>query len=310
MQADFRSYTHLERLGKKEVEGILNGTVSLFTKLDGANSSVWSDGENIYCGSRKRAISMTSDNAGFNYYMENDNDSEVAALRDYVKAHPNYIIYGEWLGQPGQKFIGTMKDYIEGGFFIFDVFDVDIGDYIPYDIYYPEIITFYHRVVSEIVRLENPTVDKVSEYIDKCNYNMPEGECGEGIVIKQYPSYRDVYGNIQVAKIVRDEYHEKKKDNHVNKQNKELIDHELQFVNTYCTNAFLAKCQNKVLIAHNEDEWDNKKGKLISYFLNLVYWDILNEDFAGFFRKHTGTVNLGRIKKLSQDKGRHFLGLI
>ena len=37
----YRSYQHIERIDRKEVEGILNGTVHLQPKIDGTNAVVW-----------------------------------------------------------------------------------------------------------------------------------------------------------------------------------------------------------------------------------------------------------------------------
>ena len=45
MHIEFTPYMHVERLGTDEVDGILNGKVSVTTKLDGSNYCAYiSDG--------------------------------------------------------------------------------------------------------------------------------------------------------------------------------------------------------------------------------------------------------------------------
>ena len=48
---EYRGYQHIERLGTSEVEGILNGEVYVYPKLDGTNGQAWSDGNTIFVGS-------------------------------------------------------------------------------------------------------------------------------------------------------------------------------------------------------------------------------------------------------------------
>ena len=37
----FKKYQHIERLGTDETEGILDGLVYVFPKIDGTNGSIW-----------------------------------------------------------------------------------------------------------------------------------------------------------------------------------------------------------------------------------------------------------------------------
>ena len=123
----FNKYVHLERSTRAEVQNFIGCNAILQPKLDGTNSSIWvDDNGDITCGSRTREISIEKDNAGFADYITNTDDTEVKALNNWLLDHPNYIIYGEWLGGvDGRKFTGTIKTYLEGGFFIFDIFNTD-----------------------------------------------------------------------------------------------------------------------------------------------------------------------------------------
>lgn len=307
--ANYRSYTHLEKVGKADVDGILNGVVSIQSKIDGTNAVVFNHNGQVYCGSRKRELSETSDNAGFRDYILNSDDVEIAALRQFVLDHENYIIYGEYLGGcDGRKFIGSIKNYLEGGFFIFDVFDVEIGTYLDYAVWEPMIAAFYHRIVPQIALLDHPTEQEVESYLDKCGFNLPDGVLGEGIVIKAQPAFRDVYGNIQIAKIVREEHRENKA-----KPKKEYTAGEIEqeFVDKYVTAAFMDKCRNKVLQACGADEFDTKNGKMIGMFLNLIVSDAIEEEIYDYIkRKKFPVINFGHLKGSIQSAGRKFLGLV
>lgn len=304
--ANYRRYTHLERLGKDEVYGILNGKVSIFSKLDGTNGVMWYDGESVCAGSRNRKLRMDKDNQNFCQFVTMSNLDGLDKLREWLVDNPNKIVYGEWLGIPGQKQLGSIKRYIKSGFHIFDVFDVDAGKYVPYDDYYPEITAFYPLVIPRIAELDNPTEEDVDTYLDKCTYNMVDGDIGEGITIKNY-DFTDSWGQIQIAKIVRSDFLENKSKS---KEPTPTDDTELMFVDTYCTNALMDKEMNKCLLACGIKEFDKKNSKLIGMIINRVYEALMTEEFFSYYRKKSCTVDLGRIRKRAGNKTRKFLGLI
>lgn len=305
----FRSYTHVERIDRDECAGILQNHVICQPKLDGSNSLIYSRDGEIYCGSRTRELSDTKDNANFRNYILTSEDEEIAVLREYVLAHPNYIVYGEWLGNVAPyttKFVGSIKRYLEGGFFIFDVFDVDAATYLPYHEWEPEISAFYSRVVPLIAEFDNPTNEQIAECIDKNGYNLPDGVLGEGIVIKAEPSFRDKWGNIQIAKIVRDEYKQDKA-----KPKKVYVDGEVEqeFVDKYVTDAFLDKCRNKVLQACGDDAFDYRNKKHMGMMISLAWKDTVEENIFDFVKKKKPTINFGTLNGLVNARVRKFLNL-
>lgn len=313
--ANYRSYTHLEKLDKDVVKDILHcDHIVIQSKLDGSNACVWDAGDStIGCGSRKRNLSATSDNGGFYNYINTSTDPEVEFLRNFCKDHSDYIVYGEFLGVPGQKLLGTIKDYIEGGFFIFDVFDTTTGEYLPYATWSKFFEDNYHRVVPLIADLDhvdsNITIETlIDTYADKTNFNMPDGVRGEGLVIKAEPSYRDVYGNIQIGKIILDEFHARKKQK-VKAPAMTADECINAFVENYCTAAFMAKEQNKIMLALGMDEWENN-GKCIGMFVNKIVDELMTEEMWPYFKKHLVVLDLAALKNAIQAKGRKFLGLI
>ena len=312
---NYRSYTHLEKLDKDVVKDILHcNHIIIQAKLDGSNACVWDAGDGtVACGSRKRNLSTTSDNGGFYNYINTSTDQEVGFLRNFCKDHPDYIVYGEFLGVPGQKLLGTIKDYVESGFFIFDVFDTSTGEYLPYATWSKFFENNYHRVVPLIADLDHihcgVTIETlIDAYADKTNFNMPDGMRGEGLVIKAEPSYRDVYGNIQIGKIVLDEFHARKKQK-VKAPAMTADECINAFVENYCTAAFMAKEQNKVMLALGMDEWENK-GKCIGMTIQGCLNELMQEEFWDYFKKHLVVLDLAALKYAIEVKVRKFLGLI
>lgn len=89
----YRKYTHIERLGRDEVDGILNGTVYITPKIDGTNSVLYlNDNGELTAGSRKRELSLIDDNAGFAAHAPNE-----SGVKAYLARHPHRYVYGEWL---------------------------------------------------------------------------------------------------------------------------------------------------------------------------------------------------------------------
>lgn len=312
---NYRSYTHLEKLDKDVVKDILHcNHIIIQAKLDGSNACVWDAGDGtVACGSRKRNLSATSDNGGFYNYINTSTDPEVGFLRNFCKDHPDYIVYGEFLGVPGQKLLGTIKDYVESGFFIFDVFDTSTGEYLPYATWSKFFENNYHRVVPLIADLDHihcgVTIETlIDAYADKTNFNMPDGMRGEGLVIKAEPSYRDIYGNIQIGKIVLDEFHARKKQK-VKAPAMTADECINAFVENYCTAAFMAKEQNKVMLALGMDEWENK-GKCIGMTIQGCLNELMQEEFWDYFKKHLVVLDLAALKYAIKVKVRKFLGLI
>ena len=304
----FRGYTHVERLGKDVVEDILAGEVSVQPKLDGTNACVWSDGKTVYTGSRTRALLDTRpDNAGFREYITTSTDPEVQALRAYLLAQPDLIVYGEWLGGvDGRKFTGSIKQYIDGGFWVFDVYDQDTYCYVRHEHWYAVLQPMYHRCVPELAH-GNITEEQLGDIVESNHFNLPENAVGEGVVIKGEPCYRDEFGHIQIAKIVRDEFKASK-----SKPKKAYGAGELEkeFVDTYMTAAFIDKELNKIRLALGLDEVNNRNGKLIGYAMTSIPNICVEENIVEFLRKRKNPVlDFGRIMGKSKMALRDFLGL-
>ena len=156
--ATFKSFIHVERLDetKIDISAFLNGTVYCFSKLDGTNAVAWADeAGNIHCGSRKREVTIDHDNADFMLFFTTDKSTE--KLREFLIQNPNLIVYGEWLnGWSGRKQAGTIKQYLDPGFWVIGVFDIDADNYLYYDIYADLLNGIYDKIDRPLAVLDHP----------------------------------------------------------------------------------------------------------------------------------------------------------
>lgn len=140
----FKKYQHIERLGTPATEGILNGTVYIFDKLDGTNTSVYlNDNGEIEVASRSRALTAgIDDNHGVRaYILSND------CFKKYFEEYPNRRLYGEWLVP---HTVRNYEDYAWKEFYVFDVMDGD--RYLSYDEYAFECVPYGIRVIPPICK--------------------------------------------------------------------------------------------------------------------------------------------------------------
>lgn len=301
---EFRPYLHVERFGTEEVEGINreDDFCYIFPKLDGSNCCVWSgEDEVIHCGSRKRELSADYDNAGFYDFITKDNSDAIKNLRKFVRDNPSYIVYGEWLGTKNQ-----IRDYINIQFYIFDVYERKSNFYLPYDIYsfilekagYPYVIEPLDCIIS-------PTQEQIESYLDKNHFNLPDTVCGEGVVIKNY-SFLNHWGHYEVAKIVRDEYKQKKATPKIARLSGEI---EEKIANDYITASLVEKTKFKIMSDLNENKWivDNKHMGMI---ISTVWHDFMEEDISHAVKKYKNpTINFKILNSYVNINIRKYLGL-
>ena len=247
---EFAKYQHIETFGSDEVEAIERGTVHLFPKIDGTNASVWYDERGLHFGSRSREITPDDDNQGFAAWA-----SQSDALKEYFNRFGHHRLYGEWLVPH------TLKGYREDAWRRFYVFDVTVGEgddheYLPYDRYQPLVEQCGIDYVTLMAVCENATLDQFIRALDANTFLMQDGKgAGEGVVLKNY-SYRNKYGRVTWAKLVRAEF----KDKHRRTmgvpiiKGTKLVEEELTVV--YCTDAFVKKEHGKIVA--EKEGWSSR----------------------------------------------------
>ena len=296
---EYKSYQHIEKLGREECDGILNGTVTIQPKIDGTNSVVWlGDDGNVHAGSRKRELSLDNDNAGFmNQIIDDEN------IKSYLHKHPNHYVYGEFLVPH------TIRTYDSDAwkkFYIFDVFELnsDYGRYLSYDEYVPLLEEFNLTYIPEIVRLENPSIEEVADCIKKTHYLMPEGATPEGVIAKNY-GYKNKWGHVVWGKIVAEEFYDRKTmlrtKNHENKNEEKF---EKKIANEYITEVLIRKEYAKVL-----NEYPSaKRNEIIGRTLTSVYESFIDEDLLTVVRKNRKcTISFLKMKTESDNRVKEVL---
>jgi len=292
---EFRNYQHIERFGTTEVEGIEFGRCYIFPKIDGTNASTWMNFDIIHAGSRKRSLSLESDNAGFyNWIITQEN------IADYLLKNPTHRLFGEWLVPHSLK---TYRDDAWRKFYVFDVAidkepdeilheGDDVVKYIPYDEYKPLLEEFGIEYIAPIAIINNPDYEKLVTQLDKNDYLITDGRgIGEGIVIKNY-DFKNKYGRQTWAKIVTSEFKEKhrKEMGATETDGKKMVEEEI--ANEFVTEALCEKVLAKIIL--DSDGFTSRK---IPQLLNTVYYDLIVEESWNFVKKHKyPTINFGTLK--------------
>ena len=293
----FHKYVHLERYGNDEVEGIEQGTTYVFPKLDGTNASVWlNEDGTIGAGSRNRTLSLDNDNAGFMNYIVTDD-----RIQWLLAGFPELRVYGEWLVPHSLK---TYRDDAWRKFYIFDVCNVETGEFYDYD-RYKEILDCYNLdYLAPIAIIRNGT----RAHFEKCMSNniflIKDGHgIGEGIVIKNY-EWQNKYGRTTWAKIVTNEF---KEIHHKEMGAPEIGGQTLEekIVDDLVTQHFVDKVYAKIVT--EELEWSTK---FIPRLLQTVWHDLITEELWDIIKKnknpridfaYLNRLTITKIKQLRKD---------
>lgn len=287
----YQKYQHIERLGTSEVDGVLDGTVYLFTKLDGTNQVVYSDGHEVMSGSRNRCLTVENDNAGsYSYVLSQEK------FKKFFEKYPDVYLYGEFLVK---HHIRTYEDDAWKKLYVFDVMQED-GSYLTYEEYVPMLEEFGIEYIPLIAKLENPTEEQVREYVDKCTFLQTGDNVGEGIVIKRY-DYTNKYGRRTWAKIVRGEF------KHTKKANKPIVGEviEKDIVDNFCTEQFIRKEYEKIV--NDVGEWNSK---MIPRLLGTVWHEFVKEETYNFVKKYKNPkIDFKILNIMVTDKIKEVIGI-
>ena len=261
----FKKYPKIYRLGKKEVEGILDGTCYIQEKIDGANASIWLEDNEILCASRNKVLTPKENLRGFYDYVHNS--EKIKALLD---EYPEYRLFGEWL-------IPHSTKYDEGAYNHFYLFDIEVQDYfLRVDRVYEVAHAFNLRSPALWNKVDKPTLDFVKSYL--CESIL--GPQGEGVVIKN-DDFENCFGENCYAKLKI----EKPK-----KTPKVKLNTEAKIAWRYVT---------PDRVKHQIDILKDTKDVSLSdipRLVEMVYHDILTEDIYEIQKKHP-EINFRKLRK-------------
>lgn len=284
-------YQHVERIGNSEVQGLLQGTVWIQEKLDGANLSVAWDTEAsdfIIC-SRQNPIYHTGEchNKGFQAAVDFViNNPQFAEL---LSTHPTMILRCEYL----TKHKVPVKPEFNKTVVIYDVEqirDIRIGDtfvptdeyfYIPYEVYEQTLISRFPNLPWLTAELAaNPTIEQLQEW---SKGDSDYFEYREGIVIKNY-EFTNKYGRTKWGKVISPVFDAKK----ALKARPKLEVGELEqlFVNKFVTPGYVEKEIHKIRDAKGEvstKDMGQIIGKVPYELFQDEMWRFLGKANAGEF---------------------------
>lgn len=256
-------------------------------KLDGANFrfTMQDDMEFLLYGSRNQEFNESSAPKNFKPIIEYIKKRLKNRPYENLRLLKDVIVYGEAMLKHTIQY-----DKCTPLFIIFDVYSLKNNCYLPYEIVqnwgemlnmevvsgerYPTFMEFYN-----IYMLKKEDIIPKSKY-----YDGP----AEGVVIK------DVMGQ-GFLKIVGEKYREAMKSPKKNRLTDVIGDCNSQIVATYCTEARLNKCLNKLFY----DEVIRKVSmEAIRPLLDTIYNDIIEEEAVNIFKNNScGNIQPKIIKK-------------
>lgn len=277
----FVKYHKIHRLGKDEVDGILEGTCVIQEKIDGANTVLWVEDGKLCFGSRNRQLPETESFRGFIEYVKGH-----AGINLLLEDHPDYVLYSEW----AVRHTIAYKELSYNHLYLFDI--VCNGEFLKPE-YVIEIAKIYNIKHPQIfATLENPTPDQIMPFVGQTEL----GDKGEGVVIKNI-GFRNKFDDLVYAKIVTESF---KEDNGIifggnNKHSESYW--EVYVMNKYISLARVQKVLEKLETA------ENRRGELsdIPRVINTVYHDMLTEEIWEIATK-VGVINFPTLKKLAMKK--------
>lgn len=314
----FRKFMHVERLGHRATQGILEGTVYLMPKLDGTNGVVWfRDGE-VRCGSRNNYLNPAGgqDNHGFRAAMLAD-----PYWPAFFAQNPHLIVYGEWLVPH------TVKDYLPEAwrkFYVFDMFDTKNHRYLtPSEVVDlvlgldqgPTRDTTDSRVLLTFWnKLDSPTGEQLTEALNSLSqFRMKEGKHGEGIVVKNYDWLNQDRHGRAWAKIIHPEFSNQGKAGKGVPKIDAPVDQRLvdKFVTSDHVKKTLAKViaivaeEIKVELPCDEQLWRGlalgNRGKVIPRLMGQVLSDLWAEEGWQIFKAAKGeSISTSSFKALTE----------
>lgn len=295
----FHRYQHVCRMGTVETEGILNGNVYVFPKIDGTNSQIWYNGQHLHCGSRNKELeSEKADSTGFCRFLYHPDNH--AKFTRFFESHPNWRLYGEFLIPHS---IRNYKKDAWTKFYVFDVVETveGIPTYIPYENYKIELEKFEIDYIPLVAKLESPDQSEIEKLLEVDKFLLEEGTFGEGLVIKNY-EYRNPYGRITWGKIIHKEFNNRPiKKRVVGEQ----IPVEEAIVEKYLTESFIRKEYEKIFV---DEKLDDRVG--IPKLLNIAFSELLSEEINNIVKHFKRpTINFALLNKLCVAKIKETMNL-
>jgi len=261
-------YQHIERLGHKEVDGILSGDVYIQNKIDGANLTVCYDTKvgHIIC-SRNGVKSVGEE-------VKNDFQGAVKYVLDHEgikELSKRFILRGEWL----VKHSVTYSKEAFNHFYVFDVQSYENLRYLTPEEYEILLRTYQIKYIPVLVKLSNPSAEDLIKYVDGPDEFGASQK--EGIVIKNY-NFVNTFGRIKWAKLISRDFKEK---NALTFGTGTAHDMELKFAYELVNRASVEKLINKI-----KDEDGSIAIQSMPQILGMMWYELFSEELWGFVKRY------------------------
>lgn len=273
---NIKHYVDIERLKDKYAEGFKPGEhITITEKIDGSNGSFCWDTEvnTLAVFSRRRQLDQSNTLNGF-YELVQSFD-----MNHYYKLlNKNYIIFGEWLVPHTIKY--PEDKYRK--FYVFDVWDKDKEQYLPWDSVMLIARTFNLETVP--VFYDGPFISWEHIYSFVGKTEMGAMPCGEGCVIKSQDRLGEKNSRLPAyVKIVSEQFSEV----HKSKPHKEIDPEKIaakqameELAATIVTERRIQKAIEK-FIEDNliPSDWDEKNlGAIAKILPKAIYDDCIKEE--------------------------------
>lgn len=280
-------FPKIRRFGSDEVEGILQGTVYVQEKVDGANCSFYINEEGtLSIASRNRELQrgdkclIGNDFRGLMAYTKFHKEIE-AMCRKY----PEGIFYGEWCVYHTLKYHEGVTEQV----WFYDIYSTADHKFcdnkIACKIFEEEGVKF----IPIIATLENPKIEDLDQFMHVNQFQAHPDQ--EGIVIKN-PEFVNRYGRTQWAKRLNEAFHEKKVE--VWGEDAHKLDTEEKICYNYVTLGRIKKILNKI-----EDEGKSIAVERTGELLGRVYNDIVTEEIWDILKKYKNpTIDFKKLNNL------------
>ena len=280
-----KKYLDIERCKQKYAETFNVGEdIVIQEKIDGSNASIRYDEESGTLKAFSRRLELNADNT-LNGFWDCVQTLNLDTFKEILGSR--YIVFGEWMGA---KHAIKYPENVYGKFWMFDVWDAQIEQYLPYE----ETRSFYDKLIAcgneenkfnfvpvfYIGKFES--WEKTSELVGRTEVGAEP--TGEGIVIKRQ-NYLDSKSSrlpfyVKIVSEQFSEVHKSKKQKAIDPEAIAKKEANLALAATIVTPQRIQKMLYKFI----EDgllpqDWDEHNLKDISKILpNAIYKDCVKEE--------------------------------
>lgn len=264
--SEIKKYMDIVRLGHVSTSEVLNvgDYITITEKIDGSNSSFILNSDNkVDCFSRRIKLDENETLRGFYQWVQNNIKPELL--------NPKYRYFGEYLASHKIQY----KQEYYNQFYLFNIYDEELQEYLPDDIMKNEAIRLGIKTVPFFYEGEYISFDHLMSFVGKSDMAIDKGE---GIVVKN-TKYKNRYGNQLFVKLVTEEFTEIQKQKAPKDPNR-LFTAEQEFINTYLTKPRVEKMLYKLVDEGILEEkfGIEEMGIILRNLGTRIYEDIIKEE--------------------------------